>query len=178
MKYSLIFLAIMLIAGRAFAQFGGNTGLGSVWHYPGQIGIEGAIGRSPIGFTYSLSGTDYLTSTGYIKAGASYENGIFNQVHFGTYGGSLIYYYSPYNIQETVFFNVGMGANVSYDVVKDFWYQDRHKINFGPLVGAEVEAAITDYLMLTTSFTQKVMVSNSFGRERYGIQLGIKYLIN
>ena len=168
----------MMIAGRAFAQFGGNTGLGSVWHYPGQVGVEGAIGRSPIGFTYSFSGTDYIRSNGYLKAGVSYENGIFNQVHFGSYSASGMYFYSPYNIDETVFFNVGAGANVSYDVVHNFWQQDNSKINLGPILGAEVEAAIADYLMLTTSFTQKIMISNSFGRERYGIQLGIKYLIN
>lgn len=178
MKHTLFFLAIMLIAGRAFAQFGGSSGVGSVWHYPGQIGIEGAIGRSPIGFTYSASGTKYLQSNSYLKASLNYDNGTFNRVNYSSYGGSLMYFRSVYNIQETVFFNVGLGANASNDIVSKFWYQDKRKFNFGGVGGVEVEAAVADYLMLTTAVMQRVMINNSFGGRRYGIQIGIKYLIN
>jgi hypothetical protein len=89
-----------------------------------------------------------------------------------------MYFYSVYNIQETIFFNVGLGGNVSYDLVNNFWYQERRKLNLGGVGGVEVEAAVADYLMLTTSALQRVMINNSFGSKRYGIQLGIKYLIN
>jgi hypothetical protein len=178
MKYTLLLLAIMLIAGRAFAQFGGNTGVGSVWHFPGQYGVEGDIGRTPLGFVYRASFAQYTQSDSYYKASLSYEAGNFNQVNFNTYGASLIYFYSPYSIQQTVFFNVGIGAVVDYDKVTNFWPAQKSQLNPGGIGGVEVEAAVSDYMMLTGSALQRVLYNNDLGGRRFEIELGIKYLIN
>lgn len=169
---------LLSLCNSSNAQFGGQTGMGSVWHYPGQIGVEIGIKRSPIGWNYSAGGSQYLSSNSYLKGTAFFDDGYFERVKLQSFGVNAMYFYSPYSIAETVFFNVGAGLTGNYDLVKNYWPNTNKKLNYGIVGGIEIEAAIADYLMVTGTGLQRYLKNDSFGRGRYEIGLGIKYLIN
>lgn len=178
MKKLLIITFLVIAAVSSKAQFGGKTGMGSVWHYPGQIGVELGIKRSPIGWLYAVSGSQYLQSNSYVKASIFYDQGNFERVKYQSTGISAIYFYSPYSIQETVFFNIGLGVTGNHDKVSNFYQKPVTGFNYGLIGGVEVEASIADYLMIIGSGTQRYLKKDAYGRSRFEIGLGIKYLIN
>lgn len=179
MRHLIVLIAIFCIAkSSAFAQFGGSSGMGSVWHYQGQIGIEPGLRRSATGWLYGLSASQYLTNKSYLKGNSFVESGALKRVSLTSIGGTISYYYNIYSLQETVFFNLGLGGTVSNDQAKNFWPEKVSQFNFGGIGSFEVEAALTDYLMFVGSANQRVMARNSFGQKRMDIGIGLKYLIN
>ncbi|PYF68435.1 conjugal transfer protein TraO [Pedobacter nutrimenti] len=174
--FTLAFLLIVSITVKG--QFGGKTGLGSVWHYPGQIGLELGIKRSPIGWSYGVSGSQYIQSNTYLKGTLFYDDGNFRRVSQQSVGLTAMYFYSPYSLQETVFFNIGAGVTGNYDRISRFWPKTTGAFNYGAVVGLEVEAAVADYLMITGSGTQRFLFKEAYGNKRFEIGIGVKYLIN
>lgn len=178
MRISLLLITLLAISFTSKAQFGGETGMGNVWHYPGQVGLELGLKRSSIGWNYSISASQYLKSNSFIKGNLFYDNGNFQRVGIDSFGLNAIYFYSPYSIAQTVFFNIGGGLTGNYDMVKNFWPQTKKKFNYGAIGAIEVEAAVADYLMITTTGQQRFLKNDTYGRARFEIGFGVKYLIN
>lgn len=168
----IILLILILVSSKvSYSQFNAQ-------HYKGIIAGELNGYSTQLGGGIRVGVTSYLSSQLFYKVAGYYEQGRLSGTLYQGAGLDGIFYYSPLNIREILFFNIGAGPTVGYEQLKNFIPEVKPLINYGIKGALELEVPLSDQIIIIGGLNQNYMFVKTFGSFRREIGLGLKIILN
>lgn len=143
----------------------------------GQKAIDLNLSKSDIGYMVTGSYVYFFSNEVSLKGGAFYESGTPYQFHYSNYGLQALVRYNLFNISRIIYLTPYIGPTINYDNIRPVKTAYSSSLNFGGILGAEVEAALTESFSFFTYFNQFVLVNKPMGNERCDFGLGVRLYI-
>jgi hypothetical protein len=149
---------------------------GQIRHVKGIKSVEVNFGKPLYGTAFGASFVKYRTSSSYWKVGLLRDVSKRDLFQINSTAFDFSYYYTVYDINEIVYFNLFGGATVAVDqLVQNEFYSAKSAFKYGVLGGAEVEVFITDKWAVVPGFNQRYLFVDTFGKTRHYITFSVRY---
>ncbi|MEO9849278.1 MAG: hypothetical protein ABJH98_17715 [Reichenbachiella sp.] len=173
MRYTLVVGVFLLCFGNASAQY--NVKSESIMDV--SISVYGSGLGASLGYGYIINREAKL---------AVYVGSAYGKIHAATYNpifleGKMMYKVNGDTRTSVALFNVVGGVVIQYDrIISGLELADseaKSSVNFGFGLGAEIEIKMTNRAYLYGSGMQKYFIKEDFGRWRYQISAGLRFVI-
>jgi hypothetical protein len=177
MKKRSVFLFILLLYAIA--------GVSQVRHVRGIKSLEAGTGVSKFGQLYYLGYVNYFSNKVYGKYNVFYESGKQVGLKYSSIGADISACYSLPPVKEFFYFNLRGGLTASSDKLNPavLVYDDKGNaslknystLKFGVFGGFEGEAYLSHKLVFIFGWNQRLMLKESFGKNRWFGYTGLRY---
>jgi len=172
MRILFVFLIVCISSG-VIAQ------RASIRHVEGIRSVDVSYGITKYGSLFSTGFVMYFSNKLYGKGQVFYWSGENKGVKLSSIGVDVYGAYSPFNIRETVFFNLNGGLTVANDAPIgkiEGNLQLPNQLKFGLLGGMDMEVFITDRFVTVFTFNEKFLSKKeNYGQSRYFAQISLRY---
>ncbi len=140
-------------------------------HFPGANGLDLYLYKGAETTMLGAGYFHYLMEGLALKTGIAYERGSPFKIPYEAYYFKVIPQYSLVSIKEKLYININAGGVMAYDQYQAYEPLDS-KINFGGLLGVELEYTLGSWAMLAQFEQQYVQTARSFAG------IGLRYFFN
>lgn len=143
----------------------------------GQKAVDLNLSKSDLGYMATGSYIYFFSNKVSLKGGLFYESGSPYQFHYSNIGVQALVRYNLFDINRIVYVTPYIGPTVNYDYISPVKSAYSSSLNYGGILGTEVEAALTETFSFFTYFNQWVLVNKPIGNERYDFGVGVRLYI-
>ncbi|MBX2841115.1 MAG: hypothetical protein KTR26_05060 [Flammeovirgaceae bacterium] len=140
-------------------------------HFPGAAGVDIYVYKGEKTTMIGANYIHYILDGLAIKGALAYEQGTPFQIPYEAWYFKLIPQYSLIKIKEKLYININAGGVVTYDAYEAYEPLDS-QINFGGLLGVELEYTFGRLALLANFEQQYVQTARSFAGG------GLRYFFN